>query len=53
MGASYDPLFLRRFHLWTQASDPEVARTWYLRARDLGVPEAAGRLDRLDAKPVR
>jgi hypothetical protein len=53
LGASYDPLFLRRFHLWTQASDADVARAWYLRARNLGVPEAEGRLDRLDAKPVR
>jgi hypothetical protein len=53
IGASYDPLFLRRFHLWTQPSDPEAARSWYLRARDLGVSEAAGRIDRLDGKPGR
>jgi hypothetical protein len=52
LGASYDPLFLRRFDLWTQPSNPDVARSWYLRARDLGVSEAEGRLDRLNGKPV-
>jgi hypothetical protein len=52
IGASYDPLFLRRFDLWTQPADPDVARSWYLRARNLGVAEAKGRLDRLNGKPL-
>ncbi len=51
MGASYDPAFLRRFHLWTQVADPNEARSWYLRAGDLGASEAKLRLDRLGAKP--
>jgi hypothetical protein len=53
IGASYDPLFLRHLHLWTQPSDPDMARSWYLRARDLGVREAEGRLDRLKGKPLQ
>jgi hypothetical protein len=53
IGASYDPLFLGWFRLWTQPSDPDRARAWYLRARDLGSPEAAGRLDRLEPKSIR
>ncbi|HUC10941.1 MAG TPA: hypothetical protein VL985_11020 [Stellaceae bacterium] len=53
IGASYDPLFLRQFRLWTQVSDPEEARLWYARARDLGAPQAADRLRRLSAKPSR
>jgi hypothetical protein len=50
IGASYDPLLLRQFDLWTQLPDPGEARMWYLRARELGAREAKGRLDRLNAK---
>jgi hypothetical protein len=53
LGASYDPAFLRRFHIWTQVSDRDEARRWYLRARELGAPEAADRLDQLSSKPAR
>jgi hypothetical protein len=52
-GATYDPFFLRRFHLWTQRADPSAARAWYLRARDLGASEAEHRLARLNANPAR
>ena len=52
-GATYDPFFLRRFHLWTQHADPSAARAWYLRARDLGASEAEHRLARLNANPAR
>ena len=51
IGASYDPFFLRRFHLWTQIADPDEARVWYLRAGELGTSEAKLRLDRLGTKP--
>jgi hypothetical protein len=51
IGASYDPFFLRRFHLWAQHPDPDEARAWYLRARDLGVSEAERRLARPGIKP--
>ncbi len=53
IGASYDPLFLRRFHLWTERPDPAEARVWYLRADHLGTPEAESRLSKLTAKPAR
>ena len=53
IGASYDPFFLRRFHLWTQISDPDEARVWYLRAGELGTSEAKLRLDRLGTRPSR
>ncbi|MFZ3235086.1 MAG: hypothetical protein WA184_06895 [Stellaceae bacterium] len=53
IGASYDPLFLRRFHLWTQHPDLAEARAWYVRAHDLGLTEAESRLDRLKTRLPR
>jgi hypothetical protein len=53
IGASYDPLFLRRFHLWTERPDRAEARVWYLRARSLGAPEAESRLAKLKARSPR
>jgi hypothetical protein len=50
IGASYDPEFLRRFHLWTQKPDPAEARAWYLRAQQLGAAGADGRLAKLNEK---
>jgi hypothetical protein len=50
IGASYDPVFLRRFHLWTQPADPAEAYAWYLRARNLGDFEAESRLAKLKVK---
>jgi hypothetical protein len=53
MGATYDPLFLRRYHLWTQRADLVEARTWYRRALELGASNAEPRLDRLKAAAPR
>lgn len=53
IGASYDPLFLRRFHLWTQHPDLAEASAWYVRAHDLGSTEAESRLDRLKTRLPR
>jgi hypothetical protein len=53
IGASYDRFFLRRFHLWTERADPAEARLWYLRAHNLGTPEAETRLSKLDAESAR
>lgn len=53
IGASYDPVFLRRYHLWTQYASPEEARIWYLRAHDLGAKDAQNRLKRLNVKSTR
>jgi hypothetical protein len=52
LGASYDPAFLHRYHLWTQIADRDEARKWYERARDLGAKEAAIRIDQLAAAPA-
>jgi hypothetical protein len=53
IGATYDPLFLRRFHLWLARADPAEARAWYLRARNLGSSEAGNRLAKLKARWYR
>jgi hypothetical protein len=54
IGATYDPFFLRRFHLWTQHADKAAARDWYLRAGgELSAGEAQRRIARLNAGPAR
>jgi TPR repeat protein len=53
IGASYDPVFLRRYHLWTRYANPEEARIWYRRAHDLGAQDAQNRLKRLNVKSAR
>jgi len=53
MGATYDPLFLRRYDIWTQRADSVEASAWYRRALKLGATEAAPRLDRLEAPAPR
>jgi hypothetical protein len=53
IGASYDPVFLRRYHLWTRYANSEEARIWYLRAHDLGAQDAQTRLKRLNVKSAR
>jgi hypothetical protein len=50
IGASYDPVYLRRYHLWTQHPVLAEAREWYVRAQNLGSTDATSRLDRLTAK---
>jgi len=47
LGASYDPTVLRDLGVLGFAPDPGQARTWYQKAADAGVPEAARRLERL------
>ena len=47
LGASYDPIVLRDLGVLGFAPDPGQARTWYQRAADAGLPEAARRLERL------
>jgi hypothetical protein len=47
LGASYDPTVLRDLGVLGFAPDPGQARTWYQKAADAGLPEAARRLDRL------
>ena len=53
IGASYDPVFLRRYHLWTRYANSEEARIWYLRAHDLGAQDAQTRLKRLNVRSAR
>jgi hypothetical protein len=48
LGASFDPAFLMQGAVRNTYSDPDEARSWYRRARELGVAEAEGRLRRLD-----
>jgi hypothetical protein len=47
MAATYDPAELRRLEAVAVTPDRNEARKWYERARELGAPEAEGRLARL------
>lgn len=47
MAATYDAVELRRLGVLGLRPDREIARRWYERARQLGAPEAAQRLQRL------
>jgi TPR repeat protein len=47
MGATYDPLVLSRIGALGVRADPDLARTWYERAKDFGSPEAPRRIDML------
>jgi hypothetical protein len=47
LGASYDPLFLRRAGVVGAAPDPAAARAWYQKAADLGSTAAAAQLAKL------
>lgn len=49
MAATYDPAELSRLGVLGLKPDRETARRWYERARQLGAPEAEGRLRRLEA----
>lgn len=50
LGAMYDPGRVAQFANVTIKADPTVARAWYERAKDLGIPEANDRLAELAAK---
>jgi hypothetical protein len=50
LGAMYDPGRVAQFANLGIQPDPRVARAWYERAKDLGVPEANDRLAELAAR---
>src|SRR5262249_33745908 len=47
LGATYDPIILRELRVYGLSADVGMARTWYEKAKELGSPEAARRLDKL------
>jgi len=47
MGATYDPVILAELGSVGLRPDPAAARAWYQRAKDLGSPDASGRIERL------
>lgn len=50
LAASYDPVELGRIGVKGLQPDADAARAWYLRAKQLGAPEAEERLNRLSAR---
>ncbi len=50
MAETYDPSELARLGVRGLSADPEAARRWYERARQLGAPEADARLRRLGSR---
>jgi TPR repeat protein len=53
LGRTYDPAFLSQMRVIGPIPDPVVAATWYRRAAELGVPEAAAQLRGLTTDAVR
>jgi TPR repeat protein len=53
MGVTFDPAMLARGRLRNHYADRTEARLWYLRAFDLGAPDAPNRLAHLAREPVR
>jgi hypothetical protein len=51
LGASYDPLFLRRLGAIGAAPDPAQARQWYQKSADLGSAAASAQLAKLAQAP--
>lgn len=47
LGATFDPAEIPLLRATGLAADPNEARSWYERARQLGAPEATSRLSRL------
>jgi hypothetical protein len=45
LGSTYDPVILRELRVYGLSADVGMARTWYEKAKELGSPEAARRLD--------
>jgi TPR repeat protein len=45
LGGTYDPVILRDLRVYEFSADVGMARTWYEKAKELGSPEAARRLD--------
>ena len=53
LGRTYDPAFLSQMQVIGLRPDPAMAATWYRRAADLGVPEAAAELRALTTNAAR
>jgi hypothetical protein len=53
LGRTYDPAFLSQMQVIGLRPDPALAATWYRRAADLGVPEAAAELRALTTNAAR
>jgi TPR repeat protein len=47
LGATYDPVILRKLGVRGMAPDADKAHYWYQKARDLGSPEAPAWLTKL------
>jgi hypothetical protein len=45
LGSTYDPAVLRELRVYGFAADIELARFWYEKAKEFGVPEATRRLE--------
>jgi TPR repeat protein len=50
LGATFDPEFLGRLGLGQLQANPAEARSWYNRARDLGMVDAKPRLNSLETR---
>ena len=53
LGRTYDPAFLSQMQVIGLRPDPVLAATWYRRAAELGVPEAAAQLRALTTDAAR
>jgi TPR repeat protein len=50
LGMTYDPMELENLGVRNVLPEPDTARHWYQKAKDLGSTEAQGRLDKLAAR---
>jgi len=50
LGMTYDPMELENLGVRNVLPEPDAARRWYQKAKDLGSTEAQGRLERLAAR---
>jgi TPR repeat protein len=50
LGLTYDPMELENLGVRNVLPEPDAARHWYQKAKDLGSTEAQGRLDKLAAQ---
>ena len=47
LGATYDPIVLKRLGVLGPTADAEAARIWYEKAKEFGSSEAPRRIDML------
>jgi hypothetical protein len=52
LGATYDPVILRELRVYGFASDVEMARSWYEKAKEFGSAAASQRLEILTRRPI-